>query len=64
VFYQWLLAQRERRDDVGRFAVLASQDKTFPRRSHRLFRLLRYYSTQPQMRQALKQAHAEWRAAR
>lgn len=63
MFYTWLLAQRERTDDVGRLALLAAQDKRFPKKSHRLFKLLRHYGDRPE-RELLKTAHREWRAVR
>ncbi len=62
-FYVWLLAQCERYDDVGRFAVIAKSDRSFPR-SHRLCILLRYYSHVPLMRIQMKKVHAEWRHQR
>ncbi len=64
MFYQWLLTQREREDDIGRFAILASADRKFPKRSHRLFMLLRYCGANEELRRAVKKAHSEWRQVR
>jgi uncharacterized protein YozE (UPF0346 family) len=64
VFFPWLLAQRGRTDDVGRLALLVSGDRTYPRRSHRLYRLLNYCGTNPELRRLTKKAHAEWRVVR
>ena len=63
-FYVWLLAQRGRLDDVGRFAFLASTDHTFPKRSHRLYKLLRWAGLNPELRTVVCTAHREWRVAR
>jgi hypothetical protein len=64
VFYEWLLSQRERRDDVGGFALIAASDKKFPRQSHRLYILLRHCGDNPMLRRICKKAHAEFRAVR
>lgn len=61
MFYTWLSSQRERHDDVGRFAFFVSADKTFPRQSHRLYILLKYCGSNPELRRLTKLAHAEWR---
>lgn len=58
MFRVWLLAQCERVDDVGRFAISAAHDPALP---SRLFKLLRRF---PEERKVVKTAHAEWRAAR
>lgn len=62
-FYDWLMAQRLRVDDVGRLALLAQTDKRFPRRSSRLYLILAWSEPQRPLRQAVKKAHREWRAA-
>ncbi len=61
MFYQWLLAQRERTDDVGRCALLASQDPQFPKDLQRLYKLLRHYDDRPELRELI---NAEWRRVR
>lgn len=64
MFYDWLSAQSARTDDVGRFAIFATGDRTFPRRSHRLYILLRYCGGNTELRRLVKLAHAEWRHVR
>lgn len=64
MFHTWLLAQRERADAIGHFARAVGRDALFPRRTVRLYLLLRYYDTDVWMREALKLAHREWRRQR
>lgn len=64
MFYAWLSAQRARPDDIGRFATFVSADKTFPRRSHRLYLLLKYCGGNAELRRLVKLSHAEWRRVR
>jgi uncharacterized protein YozE (UPF0346 family) len=64
MFFEWLLAQRERRDMIGGFALLASQDRNFPRTARRLYKLLRYCGDNAMLRDCMKKAHAEYRARR
>ena len=69
MFYAWLLAQCERADAVGIVAQAASKDLQFPRKANRLHILLRYFdaapesrrAAAPELRKAMKLAHAEWR---
>lgn len=63
MFSRWLAQQRERDDDVGRFAHFALADKNFPITS-RLHHLLRWCGEHPELRRLTKLAHAEWRKAR
>lgn len=60
-FYQWLSSQKHRKDDIGRLADTAVRDKTFPRKAKRLHLFLHYYDLEPQNRDSIKRAHAEWR---
>lgn len=64
MFYAWLHVQRTRLDDVGRFAMFVAGDKTYPRRSHRLYLLLKYCGGNAELRRLTKLAHAEWRRTR
>lgn len=61
-FYEWLGLQRHRVDSIGRLAVEAHRDKTFPRNHvQKLHVFLHYYEDNSDLRQAVKSAHAEWR---
>jgi uncharacterized protein YozE (UPF0346 family) len=60
-FFQWLITQRDRHDDLGRFAVLASADKSFPKKSRQLGVFLQYYEDSLELRRVMKWAHREWR---
>jgi uncharacterized protein YozE (UPF0346 family) len=61
MFYDWLSSQHTRSDDVGKFALFVSTDKTFPRQSHRLYLLLKYCGGNAGLRRLVKRAHREWR---
>lgn len=63
-FFAWLGQQTERRDSVGALARHAVRDKIFPRHAWRLHIFLLRYQHIPDLREACKQAHAEWRRAR
>lgn len=64
MFYDWLGLQAERQDHVGAFARLAARDKVCPRHTNRLHLFLLRYEHLPEHREAIKQAHREWRRAR
>lgn len=61
-FYEWLGLQRHRNDSVGRIAVEAHRDPTFPRTAiQRLHTFLHYYRDKSELRNGIKQAHSKWR---
>jgi hypothetical protein len=69
-FYTWILEQKKRVDDIGRFAVLVASDKRFPKRANRLNVFLKYYdqrrtdlptAQREWQRRCVKRAHNEWR---
>lgn len=61
LFFDWLEGQSGRTDVVGNLARHAVRDKIFPRGARRLYIVLLRYEHLPELRQAAKQAHAEWR---
>lgn len=60
-FYEWLMEQRNRCDDVGRMAVIVASDNGYPRHQVKLRHHLDYYSSFPALREVLRLAHREWR---
>lgn len=63
-FYDWLCAQSRRADEIGVIARVVQRDKLFPRYGKRLHLFLLRYEHQPEQRDAIKKAHAEYRAER
>jgi hypothetical protein len=71
-FFPWLCNQAERLDAIGVIAGIALSDKRFPRKSQRLYVFLRHFDSNAKLtavqrkrcRDAIKQAHAEWRNVR
>lgn len=60
-FFNWLVQQTSRADDVGTFARYAASDKAFPRQRSELHVVLLRYEGMPTHRDGAKQAHREWR---
>jgi len=68
-FYEWLMTQHGRSDEVGQFSRIVASNKKWPKDSWRLCILLRRYSYSvtelpPDLfreRRLLKIAHKEWR---
>jgi len=61
-FFTWLSAQKDRKDVVGQFAVIALSDRKFPRRANRLHLLMQHYPLhQKAFRKVAKLVHREWR---
>lgn len=61
-FKMWLEGQRNRFDDIGRFAVIAKSDRHFPN-SNRLKKLHQHYvfRHQDHLRAIMREAYFEWR---
>lgn len=47
--------------DIGRFATLAVSDENFPKQCRRLHNFLSYYKDYPEVREAVRCAHKQWR---
>jgi hypothetical protein len=61
-FYDWLMRQAHRNDDVGTLADYAHDNPAFPR-TRRLYILLKS-TNNPILRSCIKTAHREWRKSR
>lgn len=59
-FFVWLTEQISREDEIGRFAIVAVNDKQFPRGS-KLSTILRHCGFHPKFRSLAKVAHRLWR---
>ena len=59
-FYEWLLQQKDRSDQVGQLAHHVARDQTFPQ-ANRINPLLRQFEQTSPIRRAIKKAHREWR---
>jgi uncharacterized protein YozE (UPF0346 family) len=61
-FYDWLIDQKHRQDDIGRLALIAQSDPSFPRRQRRLIVFLKHASSCYQhLLPIIKSAHKEYR---
>lgn len=60
-FYTWLLDQKNRIDNVGKLALIVASDPLFPQSSKRLYRFLKHYEHNSQLRNVMKYAHFVWR---
>lgn len=63
-FFDWLVDQSRRDDEIGVTARCVIKDKLFPRRARHLYLFLLRYDGLPRMRDGIKKAHAEYRRAR
>lgn len=61
-FYDWLVDQIHRRDNVGRLALIAQSDSKFPRKQRRLIVFLKHASDHYRhLLPVIKAAHREYR---
>lgn len=61
-FYDWLI-EKQHSQNLGAFAKIVASDRTFPKTTNQLSKMLEYYGESPH-REALKFAHKGWRRYR
>jgi len=61
-FYDWLISQSHRRDDVGRLALIARSDSFFPRKQRKLSLFIKHATEHYRhLVPLIKNAHREYR---